>query len=155
VGGRAGRLATASAPWHPCGAAFSTDVGSTDDFSHERGSDGYAISPAQEVVMSISVVATGLVVEGPAPLRGKDARVVFVLDPFPASQGSRAHACEVVCHAQDLAVWVLEALDGDDRVEVTGQLVMERVYGPFEDDLSAVRVWIEATRVSDLDTEEE
>jgi hypothetical protein len=104
--------------------------------------------------MSVSVVATGLVVEGPAPLRGKDARVVFVLDPFPASQGSRvAHACEVVCHTQDLAVWVLEALHAGVRVEVTGQLQMDRVDGPFEDDLSAVRVWIEATRVFVLERE--
>jgi hypothetical protein len=33
--------------------------------------------------MSISVVATGLVVEGPTRLLGEDARVVFVLDPSP------------------------------------------------------------------------
>jgi hypothetical protein len=38
-------------------------------------------------------------------------------------------------------------------VEVTGQLMMERVDGPVEDDLSAVRVWIEATRVSVLEKE--
>jgi hypothetical protein len=105
--------------------------------------------------MSISVVATGLVVEGPAPLRGKDARVVFVLDPFPGSQGFRvAHACEVVCLVQDLARWLLEPLHRGERVEVTGQLVMERVDGPVEDDLSAVRAWIEATGVSVLEKEE-
>jgi hypothetical protein len=105
--------------------------------------------------MPISVVATGLAVEGPAPLLGEDARVVFVLDPFPGTHGSRvAHACEVVCHTQDLAICVLEALHGDVRVEVTGQLVMERVGGPVEDDLSAARVWIEATRVSVLEREE-
>jgi hypothetical protein len=105
--------------------------------------------------MSISVVATGLVVEGPAPLRGEDARAVFVLDPFPGSQGSRvAHACEVMCRGQDGATWVLETVHSDDRVEVTGQLVMERVDGPVEDDLSAVRVWIEATRVSTLERDE-
>jgi hypothetical protein len=102
--------------------------------------------------MSISVVATGLVAEGPSQLRGEAARVVFVLDPFPRSTGSRlAHACEVVCHRQDLAAWVLEPLHLDDRVEVTGQLVMERVDGPVEDDLSAVRVRIEASRVSVLE----
>jgi hypothetical protein len=39
-------------------------------------------------------------------------------------------------------------------VEVTGQLVMEMVHGPVEDDLSAVRVRIEATRVSVLEPEE-
>jgi len=33
-------------------------------------------------------------------------------------------------------------------VEVTGELVMERVDGPIEDDLSAVRVWIKASGVS-------
>jgi hypothetical protein len=105
--------------------------------------------------MSISVVATGLLIEGPSQLLGEEARLVFVLDPFPGPQGSRvAHACEVVGHTQDLAVWVLEALHGDVRVEVTGQLVMERVDGPVEDDLSAARVWIEATRVSVLEEEE-
>jgi hypothetical protein len=34
-----------------------------------------------------------------------------------------------------------------DRVEVTGQLVIEAVVGPIEDDLSAVRVWIKALSI--------
>jgi hypothetical protein len=59
--------------------------------------------------MSISVVATGFVVEGPSNCSGTKPRVVFVLDPFPGLPGSRvAHACEVVCHGQGLALWVPE-----------------------------------------------
>jgi hypothetical protein len=105
--------------------------------------------------MSISVVATGLVVEGPSRLLGEEARVVFVLDPFPGSQGSRvAHACEVVCRDQHHAPAVLQTLKRGGRVEVTGELVMERVDGPIEDDLSAVRVWIEASGVSVFEREE-
>jgi hypothetical protein len=33
-------------------------------------------------------------------------------------------------------------------VVVAGDLVMERVDGPMEDDLSAVRMWIKATSVA-------
>ena len=105
--------------------------------------------------MSISVVATGLVVEGPAPLLGEDAKAVFVLDPFSGlPDAGLAHACEVLCLAGEGGTSVIRTLQRGDRVEVTGQLVMERVDGPVEDDLSAVRVWIEATRVSVLAREE-
>jgi hypothetical protein len=31
---------------------------------------------------------------------------------------------------------------------VSGELVMERIDGPIEDDLSAVRMWIKATSVA-------
>lgn len=99
--------------------------------------------------MPFRVVATGLVTEGPSRLLGEDSWVVFVLDPFPGSAGVRlAHACEVVCRSQDLASSALESVQRDDRVEVTGELVMERITGPLEDDLSAVRVWIKATSVA-------
>jgi hypothetical protein len=37
--------------------------------------------------MSISVVATGFVVEGPSNCSGTKPRVVFVLDPFPGLPG--------------------------------------------------------------------
>ena len=74
---------------------------------------------------------------------------MFVLDPFPDSWGARlAHACAVVCRSQDLASTALETLQWRDLVEVTGELVMETVMGPIEDDLSAVRAWIEATTVT-------
>jgi hypothetical protein len=33
-------------------------------------------------------------------------------------------------------------------VEVTGELRMERISGPLEDDLSAVRVWIRANTLA-------
>lgn len=59
-----------------------------------------------------------------------------------------AHAREVVANSQDLATWVLGSLQTGDPVDVSGELVMERVDGPIEDDLSAVRVWINAISVS-------
>jgi len=99
--------------------------------------------------MPIRVVATGRVAEGPSQLLGEDAWMVFVLDPFPGLPGARlAHACEVVCRTQEGAASGLGTFQWGDRVEVTGELVMERVDGPIEDDLSAVRVWIKATTVS-------
>src|SRR4051812_22992273 len=105
----------------------------------------------RRVVMSISVVATGLVAEEPTRLLGGHPWVAFVLDPFPGStRASVAHACEVECRGHDLATWVLENLEVGRRVEVAGELKMDRVNGPVEDDLCAVRVWIEANRVSDL-----
>jgi hypothetical protein len=98
--------------------------------------------------MPFRVVATGRVTEGPSQL-GDDSWVVFVLDPFPGSAGVRlAHACEVVCRSQELASSALESVQRGDRVEVTGELVMERISGPLEDDLGAVRVWIKATRLA-------
>ena len=74
--------------------------------------------------MPIMVVATGRVAEQPRPLLGEDSWTVFILsDPFPGSPGSRlAHACEVVCQAR-MAEGTRE-LDRDDRVEVTGELLM-------------------------------
>lgn len=99
--------------------------------------------------MPISIVATGRVAEEPIRLRGEDAWAVFVIDPFPEPAAARmAHACEVVANSHDLATWVLASLQTGDRVDVNGELVMERFDGPIEDDLSAVRVWIKATSVS-------
>ena len=98
--------------------------------------------------MSIRVVATGRVAEWPSRLLGADVQEVFVLDPFPDSEGARtAHACEVVCRSQDLALSPLGSVRCDDQVEVTGELAMERIQGPLEDDLSGVRVWIKANRL--------
>ena len=99
--------------------------------------------------MPIRVVATGRVAEGPSQLLGEDSWTVFVLDPFPGSPGARlAHACEVVCRSEGCTTPGPGIVERGDRVEVTGQLVMEKVGGPVEDDLSAVRVWIKATALS-------
>lgn len=99
--------------------------------------------------MPISIVVTGRVAGEPIRLLGDDPWVVFVIDPFPEPAAAwMAHACEVVANSQDLATWVLASLQTGDRVDVNGELVMERIDGPIEDDLSAVRVWIKATSVS-------
>lgn len=99
--------------------------------------------------MPIRVVATGRVADGPTHLLGEDSWMVFVLDPFPGLPGARlAHACEVLCRSEVLATSALGTVQWGDRVEVTGQLVMERVPGPIEDDLSAVRPWIKASGIS-------
>lgn len=95
--------------------------------------------------MPIMVVATGRVAEEPRQLLGEGSGTVFVLDPFPGSPGARlAHACEVVFRSQGFATPAPRTVEQGDRVEVTGELVMERIDGPIEDDLSAVRVWIKA-----------
>jgi hypothetical protein len=99
--------------------------------------------------MPIRVVATGHVAEGPSQLLGDDMWEVFVLDPFPDTEGARlAHACEVVCRSQDAAKSPLETVRRGDRVVVSGELVIERIDGPIEDDLSAVRIWIKALSVA-------
>jgi hypothetical protein len=104
---------------------------------------------SKEVVMPVSIVATGRVVEAPIQLLGEDVWSAFVLDPFPGSPGARlAHSCEVVCRRQNLPSSNVRAVACGDAVEVTGELLMERVSGPIEDDLSAVRVWIRAATVS-------
>jgi hypothetical protein len=46
---------------------------------------------------------------------------------------------------------LVESVRRGDRVVVSGDLVMERVDGPIEDDLSAVRMWIKATSVASRD----
>ena len=76
--------------------------------------------------MSIRVVAAGRVTAGPSLLLGEDSWEVFVLDPFPGSAA-------------------LTRIQRGDLVEVTGELVLERIQGPMEDDLSGARVWIRAT----------
>jgi hypothetical protein len=102
--------------------------------------------------MAIKVVATGSVAESPVQLLGEDVWATFVLDPYPGSRGARlAHACEVVCRSQDLPSTPIRTVQSGDRVEVAGQLLMERVDGPLEDDLSAARVWIKAFRISLLE----
>ena len=91
----------------------------------------------------------GSFAEGPSQLLGDDSWLVFVLDPFPGLAGVRlAHACEVVCRSQELMSSALGSVQRGDPVEVTGELVMERIDGPLEDDLSAVRVWIKATKLA-------
>ncbi len=95
--------------------------------------------------MPFRVVVTGRVTEEPSQLLEEDSWVVFVLDPFPGSAGARlAHACEVVCRSHSLATSAVESVRRGDRVVAIGQLVLERIDGPIEDDLSAVRVRIMA-----------
>ena len=48
----------------------------------------------------------------------------------------------------DVAKSPLETVCRGDRVVVSGELLIERVDGPIEDDLSAVRMWIKATTVA-------
>ena len=99
--------------------------------------------------MAIKVVATGSVADSPVQLLGEDVCAAFVLDPFPDSAGARlTHTCEVLCRGQDLPSTAMRSFERGDRVEVMGQLMMERVDGALEDDLSAARVWIEASRIS-------
>jgi hypothetical protein len=99
--------------------------------------------------MPIRVVVAGRVAEGPSRLLGDDVWEVFVLDPFPDSEGARiAHACEVLCRRKQAGTSALQSFQRGDRVVVSGELMMERLEGPFEDDLSAVRTWIKATSVA-------
>ena len=91
------------------------------------------------MVVSIRVVATGRVAEGPSHLLGEDMWEVFVLDPFPDTEVARlAHACEVVCRSQDVAKSPLETVCRGDRVVVSGDLLVERVDGPMRT-ISALR----------------
>ena len=102
--------------------------------------------------MPIRVIATGRVGEEPSLLSGEDSWAVFVLDPFPDIPGVRlAHACEVLCRSQDLESSPITRVRRGDRVEVIGELVMERLSGPLEEDLSGVRVWVKATSVAVAD----
>jgi len=99
--------------------------------------------------MPIRVVATGRVKEGPSRLDGDEApTVVFVLDPFPGpGEVGLAHACEVVCRGHELAMWVTEGVQPGQPVTVNGELTMQPIQGPLEDDLSGVRTWIVAGAV--------
>ena len=47
-------------------------------------------------------------------------------------------------------VVALETVQCGDQVRVTGQLVLEGIAGPLEDDLSALRVWIQASSVASI-----
>jgi hypothetical protein len=97
--------------------------------------------------MPINAIATGQVVEVPSQPVVESWWLAFVLDPFPESAGAPpAHACEVVCKSPDL-VSVLGDIRACDVVTVTGEMVMETLAGPLEDDLSGVRVWIKASSV--------
>ena len=103
--------------------------------------------------MAIEVIATGRVTEGPTCLDCGDADIVtFVLDPFPEPVGAgEAHACEVVCRGSELAKAVMEGVRPGDPVAVVGDLMMQRMQGPLEDDLTGVRAWIVATVVRPVD----
>jgi hypothetical protein len=97
----------------------------------------------------IRVFATGRVREGPSHLDAEDAAtVVFVLDPFPGpDEAGLAHACEVVCRTHELAMRVMQGVQRGQSVAVTGELLMQPMQGPLEDDLSGMRTWIVASVV--------
>ena len=78
--------------------------------------------------------------------------MTFVLDPFPEPAGAgEAHACEVVCRGYELAMAVMEGVRRGDSVAVVGDLMMQRMQGPLEDDLTGVRAWIVAAVVHPVD----
>jgi hypothetical protein len=77
---------------------------------------------------------------------------VFVLDPYPEPEPESdlvgaAHGCEVRCRDQRLIGEVLRGGEVGASVAVTGELIVSVVWGPVEDELSAVRVAIEAEGV--------
>jgi hypothetical protein len=83
------------------------------------------------VIMPFKVVATGRVAEAPSQLLVGDSWLVFVLDPYPGLAGVRlAHVCEVVCRSQELMSSALGSVQWGEPVEVTGELIMERIDGP-------------------------
>ena len=86
--------------------------------------------------MPIEVIAMGRVTEGPTCVDREDAgTAVFVLAPFPELAGAaEAHACEVVCRGYELAMPVMEGVRPGDRLAVVGDLMMQRMQGPLEDD---------------------
>ena len=96
--------------------------------------------------MPVRVFATGRVTEGPSYMDREDAeKAVFVLDPFPETgEAGVAHACEVVCPGHELAVGVMKGIQRGQPVAVSGELMMQRIQGPLEDDLTAVRARIVA-----------
>lgn len=63
--------------------------------------------------MPFKVVVTGRVIEGSSRLLGEHMGEVFVLDPFPDSEGARlAHACEVICGSQCVTTSLLDVHRG-------------------------------------------
>ena len=96
--------------------------------------------------MPVRVFATGLVTAGPSYVDREDAEtVVFVPDPFPGpGEAGVAHACEVVCPGDELATGVMKGVKRGEPVAVNGDLMMQRIQGPLEDDLTGVRAWIVA-----------
>jgi hypothetical protein len=99
--------------------------------------------------MSIAVVASGTVTESPCQVGTDHGPVTaFVLDPFPnAATSELAHGAEVVFRDHESAGAVLDEVKAGDTVLIQGQLLLLQVAGPLEDDLAAVRVRIEASRV--------
>jgi hypothetical protein len=104
--------------------------------------------------MPVRVLATGRVTEGPSYVDREDAEmVVFVLDLFPEPvEAGVAHACEVVFHGHELATAVMKGVRRGEPVAVNGDLMMQRIHGPLEDDLTGVRAWIVATVVRPVDS---
>ena len=94
----------------------------------------------------IKVMATGRMVAPPSLVSTENGEaVVFVIDPFPAPTPlGVAHQCEVLCHDGDLAQVVLEHGTIGALVTARGELTLWHPPAPVEDELSAVRVAIDA-----------
>jgi hypothetical protein len=103
--------------------------------------------------MPITVEATGRVTGPPSRVSTDHGMLaVFVLDPNPEPEPESepvgaAHRCEVRCRDQRLIDEVLRGGEVGAPVAVTGELILSVVSGPVEDELSAVRVSIEAEGV--------
>jgi hypothetical protein len=105
-------------------------------------------------MMSIQTVARGRVVGAPVEVQtDQGVAAVFILaprtSPFlgPELAGPWPAVCEVWCREGPLAAAVMKGLRGQDAVVLAGQLWMEPVTGPIEDELSATRVRIEADSI--------
>ena len=101
----------------------------------------------------IHTVARGTVVGEPVALQTDDGTAtVFILEPneLPALASPQAGpwpaACEVWCREARLAAATM-ALHTRQPVLILGQLWLEPLTGPLEDELSAVRVHIEAATI--------
>jgi hypothetical protein len=101
----------------------------------------------------IHTVARGTVIGEPVTLQtDQGTTTVFILAPHALSAlaspeaGPWPAACEVWCREARLAAASLY-LHNRQLVVILGKLWLEPLTGPLEDDLSGVRVHIEATTV--------
>jgi hypothetical protein len=104
--------------------------------------------------VGIQTVARGTVVGAPVEVQTDDGvAAVFVLAPRRASSLARElggpwpAVCEVWCRRRPMARAVMKGLRGRETVVLVGELWLEPVVGPLEDELSAARVRIEADSI--------
>jgi hypothetical protein len=94
----------------------------------------------------IKVMATGRLLTTPNPITTENGdAVVFVIDPFPGpTPAGTAHQCEVLYHHPRLAHALLDHGIIGASVILRGELTLWHPSAPVEDELSAVRVSINA-----------